>query len=126
MPRWPPGWSGGPEADGGRETMTDQSPDVVWQDSLLPSGERWSVLGQTGVTVWFTGLSGSGKSSVAAACERLLVAAGRPAYLLDGDNLRHGCRRSRPLVHHVCALDCTLEVWVLLHRCARAVGVGCR
>ncbi len=90
MPRWPPGWSGGPAVDGGRETMTDQSPDVVWQDSLLPSGERWSVLGQTGATVWFTGLSGSGKSSVAAACERLLVAAGRPAYLLDGDNLRHG------------------------------------
>ena len=90
MPRWPPGWSGGPAVDGGRETMTDQSPDVVWQDSLLPSGKRWSVLGQTGATVWFTGLSGSGKSSVAAACERLLVAAGRPAYLLDGDNLRHG------------------------------------
>ena len=90
MPRWPPGWSGGPAADGGPETMTDRSPEVVWQDSLLPSGERWSVLGQTGATVWFTGLSGSGKSSVAAACERLLVAAGRPAYLLDGDNLRHG------------------------------------
>ena len=68
MPRWPPGWSGGPAVDGGRETMTDQSPDVVWQDSLLPSGKRWSVLGQTGATVWFTGLSGSGKSSVAAAC----------------------------------------------------------
>lgn len=70
--------------------MTDQSPEVVWHDSLLPRSERWSVLGQTGATVWFTGLSGSGKSSVAVACERLLVAAGRPAYLLDGDNLRHG------------------------------------
>ena len=90
MPRWPPGWFGGPVADGGRETMMNRSPDVVWQDSLLSRRERWSVLGQTGVTVWFTGLSGSGKSSVAAACERLLVAAGRPAYLLDGDNLRHG------------------------------------
>jgi bifunctional enzyme CysN/CysC len=42
------------------------------------------------VTVWFTGLSGSGKSTVAAEVERLLVEAGRPAYLLDGDNLRHG------------------------------------
>jgi bifunctional enzyme CysN/CysC len=40
--------------------------------------------------VWFTGLSGSGKSSVAVAVERLLVADGRSAYLLDGDNLRHG------------------------------------
>jgi bifunctional enzyme CysN/CysC len=40
--------------------------------------------------VWFTGLSGSGKSTVAAEVERLLVGSGRPAYLLDGDNLRHG------------------------------------
>jgi bifunctional enzyme CysN/CysC len=40
--------------------------------------------------VWFTGLSGSGKSTVAAEVERSLVTAGRPAYLLDGDNLRHG------------------------------------
>jgi bifunctional enzyme CysN/CysC len=40
--------------------------------------------------VWFTGLSGSGKSTVAARVERLLVEAGRPAYVLDGDNIRHG------------------------------------
>lgn len=40
--------------------------------------------------MWLTGLSGSGKSTVAAACERLLVGGGRPAYVLDGDNLRHG------------------------------------
>ena len=40
--------------------------------------------------MWFTGLSGSGKSTVAAEVERSLVMAGRPAYLLDGDNLRHG------------------------------------
>ena len=43
-----------------------------------------------GATVWFTGLSGSGKSTVAALCEQRLVAGGRAAYLLDGDNLRHG------------------------------------
>ncbi|MEY2432257.1 MAG: bifunctional enzyme CysN/CysC [Acidimicrobiaceae bacterium] len=43
-----------------------------------------------GATVWFTGLSGSGKSTVAAICERRLLDSGRPAYLLDGDNLRHG------------------------------------
>jgi bifunctional enzyme CysN/CysC len=43
-----------------------------------------------GATVWFTGLSGSGKSTVAAICEQRLLAVGRPAYLLDGDNLRHG------------------------------------
>jgi bifunctional enzyme CysN/CysC len=44
----------------------------------------------SGATIWFTGLSGSGKSTVAAACERLLLAAGQAASLLDGDNLRHG------------------------------------
>jgi bifunctional enzyme CysN/CysC len=43
-----------------------------------------------GATIWFTGLSGSGKSTVAIECERQLVAAGRPAYVLDGDNIRHG------------------------------------
>ena len=43
-----------------------------------------------GATVWFTGLSGSGKSTVAALCEQRLLEVGRPAYLLDGDNLRHG------------------------------------
>ena len=42
------------------------------------------------MTVWFTGLSGSGKSTIASEVERRLLAAGRPAYLLDGDNLRHG------------------------------------
>lgn len=43
-----------------------------------------------GATVWLTGLSASGKSTIAVELERQLVAAGRPAYLLDGDNLRHG------------------------------------
>lgn len=73
--------------------MGDQegtSPDVVWHPTTLGRDERAGALGHRGSTVWFTGLSGSGKSTVAAACERLLVADGRPAYLLDGDNLRHG------------------------------------
>ncbi|MGW5641709.1 adenylyl-sulfate kinase [Saccharopolyspora sp. NPDC003752] len=59
---------------------------VVWHDTSLGRAER----GSRGMTVWLTGLSGSGKSSVGAELERLLVASGRPAYLLDGDNLRHG------------------------------------
>jgi len=60
--------------------------DVVWHAGLVDRADRPSA----GATVWFTGLSGSGKSTVAAEVERRLVAAGRPAYLLDGDNLRHG------------------------------------
>ena len=51
---------------------------------------RWETLGHTGATVWFTGLPGAGKSTVAAAVEERLINAGRPAFLLDGDNLRHG------------------------------------
>jgi bifunctional enzyme CysN/CysC len=59
---------------------------VVWHQGAVARADRPSA----GATVWFTGLSGSGKSTVAAELERALVAAGRPAYLLDGDNLRHG------------------------------------
>jgi bifunctional enzyme CysN/CysC len=60
--------------------------DVVWHQGLIDRADRPSV----GATVWLTGLSGSGKSTVAHECERLLVGAGRPAYVLDGDNVRHG------------------------------------
>ena len=60
--------------------------DVTWHPGDVTRHERLS----RGATVWFTGLSGSGKSTIAAACERLLLRAGRPAYVLDGDNLRHG------------------------------------
>jgi bifunctional enzyme CysN/CysC len=71
-------------------TAARRSPNVVWHPSDLPRPSRWESLGLAGMTVWFTGLSGSGKSTVAAAVERRLVESGRPAYLLDGDNLRHG------------------------------------
>ena len=59
---------------------------VVWHGSAVSREQRRS----SGATVWLTGLSGSGKSSVAVELERLLVSSGRPAYVLDGDNLRHG------------------------------------
>ena len=68
----------------------EASPNVVWHPSHIDRAARWSSTGQRGATLWFTGLSGSGKSTVATAVERLLVAQGRVAYLLDGDNLRHG------------------------------------
>ncbi|MGK8489116.1 adenylyl-sulfate kinase [Nocardia asiatica] len=59
---------------------------VVWHSTAVERDERAT----RGLTVWLTGLSGSGKSTVAVELERRLVAAGRPAFLLDGDNLRHG------------------------------------
>ncbi|MFL6207210.1 MAG: adenylyl-sulfate kinase [Acidimicrobiales bacterium] len=62
------------------------SSNLTWHPGHVARSDRPS----EGATVWFTGLSGSGKSTVAAACEAQLVAGGRPAYVLDGDNIRHG------------------------------------
>jgi len=67
-----------------------RTPGAVWHPGHVSREDRWSTSVRAGATLWFTGLSGSGKSSVAVEVERLLVAAGRSAYLLDGDNLRHG------------------------------------
>lgn len=55
--------------------------------------ERARLLGQRGAVVWLTGLSGSGKSTLAYAVESRLVEEGHPAFVLDGDNLRHGLNR---------------------------------
>ena len=66
------------------------SANVTWHRGVVERAQRWESLGQRGATVWFTGLPASGKSTVAAAVEAELVRAGRAAYRLDGDNLRHG------------------------------------
>tara|TARA_B100000929_G_scaffold95491_2_gene74923 strand:- start:6236 stop:6838 length:603 start_codon:yes stop_codon:yes gene_type:complete len=70
--------------------MSDQNPNVIWHSNNLSKEERHASLGYMGATIWFTGLSGSGKSSIASATEKLIVTSGRPSYLLDGDNLRLG------------------------------------
>lgn len=64
--------------------------DVVWHSGAVDPGRRAAITGGPGVTVWLTGLSGSGKSTIAHALEDLLVSSGRAAYVLDGDNVRHG------------------------------------
>ncbi len=64
--------------------------DIRWHPSALERKHRQQSTGQAGATIWFTGLPASGKSTVAVAVERALVESGRVAYLLDGDNLRHG------------------------------------
>lgn len=67
------------------------SRNVTWHAGQVGREDRSGLLGGTrGATVWFTGLSGSGKSTVASAVEKRLVDAGRLAYRLDGDNLRTG------------------------------------
>jgi bifunctional enzyme CysN/CysC len=74
----------------GAETKTERSPNVRWQGTRMTRERRWQSLGHGGATLWFTGLPGAGKSTVAAAVEERLLQAGQPAFLLDGDNLRHG------------------------------------
>jgi bifunctional enzyme CysN/CysC len=64
--------------------------DIRWHPSALDREHRWKATGQRGATIWFTGLPASGKSTVAVAVERALVESGDVAYLLDGDNIRHG------------------------------------
>jgi len=66
------------------------SANVTWHPGVVERTQRWDTIGQQGATVWFTGLPASGKSTVSAAVEAELVRAGRAAYRLDGDNLRHG------------------------------------
>jgi bifunctional enzyme CysN/CysC len=72
------------------EPKTERSPNVRWQGTRMTRERRWQSLGHGGATLWFTGLPGAGKSTVAAAVEERLLQAGQPAFLLDGDNLRHG------------------------------------
>ena len=67
-----------------------RSPNVVWHESGVPRDRRWATAGVRGATVWLTGLSGSGKSTIAGLVEERLTDAGVLAYTLDGDNLRHG------------------------------------
>lgn len=67
-----------------------RSANVVWQRGETTREVRWAAMGGPGLTVWLTGLPASGKSTLAAVVEARLLAAGRAAYLLDGDNLRHG------------------------------------
>lgn len=63
---------------------------IVWQNNKVSYEERCKILGQRGCVVWFTGLSGSGKSTIAVEVEKMLAEEGKAVYLLDGDNIRTG------------------------------------
>jgi len=67
---------------------------ITWHEGHVDRANREQLLKQKGVTVWFTGLSASGKSTVAFTVEHALVESGRLAYVLDGDNVRHGLNRN--------------------------------
>lgn len=75
--------------------MTEQkATNVHWHEGTVSRDDRSHVLGQRGATLWFTGLSGSGKSTVAVALEQALLSRGKLAYRLDGDNIRLGINKN--------------------------------
>lgn len=75
--------------------MTEvKATNVVWHDGEVSRTDRYRILGQKGATLWFTGLSGSGKSTVAVALEKELAKRGRLCYRLDGDNIRLGINKN--------------------------------
>lgn len=69
------------------------SDDIVWHNTTVTHQDRVKLKRQQPVVLWFTGLSGSGKSTVANAVESKLLSLGKHSYLLDGDNVRHGLNK---------------------------------
>ena len=67
-----------------------KSENITWHEGQVRRSDREAIVGQRGVTIWLTGLSGSGKSTIAVAAERELANRGHLAFVLDGDNIRHG------------------------------------
>ncbi|MEZ8724206.1 adenylyl-sulfate kinase [Vibrio pomeroyi] len=76
-----------------RKDHDSVSDDVVWHNSTVTHEDRVIQKGQKPVILWFTGLSGSGKSTVANAVESKLMQMAKHSYLLDGDNVRHGLNK---------------------------------
>lgn len=67
---------------------------VVWHDGEISRDDRYQILRQKGATIWFTGLSGSGKSTIAVALEKALHSMNKLSYRLDGDNVRLGINKN--------------------------------
>ena len=76
-----------------------KSANIKWHDGAVTRADRCNRLGQKGATLWFTGLSGSGKSTAAVAVERALHGMGKLSYRLDGDNVRHGINNNLGFSH---------------------------
>jgi adenylylsulfate kinase len=75
--------------------MTEiKATNITWHEGHVGREDRQKLLKQKGATIWFTGLSGSGKSTIAFTVEHALVEAGHLAYVLDGDNIRHGLNKN--------------------------------
>jgi adenylylsulfate kinase len=79
--------------DGGIALERNKPKNVFWHEGKIKKEDREKLLGQKGVIVWFTGLSASGKSTIACEVERRLFEKKKLAYVLDGDNIRHGLNK---------------------------------
>lgn len=75
------------------ERRNRRASDVYWHAGNVSTERRLALFGHRPVTVWLTGLSGAGKSTLAYEFEKLLLNEGRPCFVLDGDNIRHGLSR---------------------------------
>ena len=73
---------------------TPKSENITWHHSIVTKEDRERLLGQKGVTLWFTGLPQSGKSTLAIEVEKRLFEMGHITYILDGDNIRHGLNKN--------------------------------
>src|SRR3954447_25537963 len=71
-----------------------KSTNITWHPGAVTRADRERLLGQRGVTVWLTGLSAAGKSTIAVLLEQMLIQRRKLAYRLDGDNVRHGLNRN--------------------------------
>ncbi|KAI5439456.1 hypothetical protein KIW84_025015 [Lathyrus oleraceus] len=69
------------------------STNILWHECPIQKHDRQKILQQKGCVIWITGLSGSGKSTIACALSRSLHSRGKLTYILDGDNIRHGLNR---------------------------------
>ncbi|MFV8827430.1 adenylyl-sulfate kinase [Alkalihalobacterium sp. APHAB7] len=76
------------------EDNKNETSNIVWHQSDITKEDRQKLHGHKSLMIWFTGLSGSGKSTIANALQHELYKDGSSVYLLDGDNLRHGINRN--------------------------------
>jgi len=76
-----------------------EASNVIWNRGLISREDRKGVMGQNGCTLWLTGLPSSGKSTLAFALEYRLFQAGYSAYVMDGDNIRHGLNKNLGFSH---------------------------
>ncbi|MEE9613417.1 MAG: adenylyl-sulfate kinase [Thermodesulfobacteriota bacterium] len=76
------------------KTMEKKSTNITWHHGKVTREDREKLMAQKGVTIWLTGLSGSGKSTIAVELEHALLDNNHQAYILDGDNVRHGLNKN--------------------------------